>query len=62
MMTEKDREIAQQLKRKLSEVVSLVDFKVYGLRARGTDEDSDMEVFIEVETLERDIEKKIRNK
>jgi uncharacterized protein len=61
MMTEKDREIAVELKQKLLEVVSLVDFKVYGSRARGTaDEDSDMDVFIEVETLTRDIKDTIR--
>lgn len=60
-MTETDREIALELKQRLSDVVSLVDFRVYGSRARGTaDEDSDMDVFIEVETLNRDIKKQIR--
>ena len=61
MITEKDRAIACELKTRLSEVVSLVDFKVYGSRARGTTEEgSDMDIFIEVETLNSDIKKKIR--
>lgn len=61
MMTEKDRAIALELKQKLSEVVSLVDFKVYGSRARGSaTDDSDMDVFIEVETLDGAAKKKIR--
>lgn len=61
MMTVKDREIAGKLKQRLLEIGSLVDFKVYGSRARGSAvEDSDMDVFIEVETLNRDIKEKIR--
>lgn len=61
MMTEKDRVIALELKVKLSRVVPLLDFKVYGSRARGSAaEDSDMDVFIEVETLDGESKKKIR--
>jgi predicted nucleotidyltransferase len=52
-MREKDRAIAEQLKRRLSGVVQLVDFKVFGSRARGdADEYSDLDVFIEVETID----------
>jgi predicted nucleotidyltransferase len=52
-MREKDRAIAEQLKRRLSGVVQLVDFKVFGSRARGdADEYSDFDVFIEVETID----------
>ncbi|MDA8105185.1 MAG: nucleotidyltransferase domain-containing protein [Nitrospiraceae bacterium] len=61
MMTEKDRAIALELKEKLSQVVPLVDFKVYGSRARGSaTEDSDMDVFIEVASLDSETKKKIR--
>lgn len=61
MIAGKDLEIARELKQRLSEVVSLVDFKVYGSRARGNaDKGSDMDVFIEVESLDREIKAKIR--
>ena len=41
-MTEKDCEIARELKDRLSEVVQVVDFRVFGSRARGVaDEYSD---------------------
>jgi hypothetical protein len=33
-MTIQDREIAKELKRRLSEVVNLLDFLVFGLRAQ----------------------------
>jgi len=60
MISEQDRKIAQELKRRISEVVPLIDFKVFGSRARGdADEYSDMDVFIEVETITRDIQEKI---
>lgn len=60
MISEKDREIARELKRRISEVVSLVDFKVFGSRARGdAHEYSDMDVFIEVETITKDMQEKI---
>ncbi len=61
MITEKDLEIARELKQKLSEVVDLVDFRIFGSRARGSAyEGSDMDVFIEVETLDKEIKDKIR--
>lgn len=54
-MTEKDTQIARELKRRLSEIIELVDFKVFGSRARGdADEYSDMDVFIEVESLDKE--------
>jgi len=52
-MREKDRTTAEQLKRSLSSIVQIVDFKVFGSRARGdSDEYSDLDVFIEVETID----------
>ena len=52
-MREKDRAIAEQLKRRLSGIVQLIDFKVFGSRARGdADEYSDLDVFIEVEAID----------
>jgi predicted nucleotidyltransferase len=61
-MKHKDYEIARQLKERLSNVVQLIDFRVFGSRARGDeDEYSDMDVFIEVETLDKPLKKKIRD-
>ena len=59
-MKEKDRKIAQKLKEQLSKVVELIDFKVFGSRARGgADEYSDMDVFLEVEALDASLKEKI---
>ena len=60
MLTENDARIARELKKRLSEVVQLVDFKVFGSRARGNaDEYSDMDVFLEVETLDKSLKERI---
>jgi len=59
-MKEKDRRIAQELKKRLSDVVEVLDFKVFGSRARGeADEYSDLDVFLEVESLDNTLKEKI---
>jgi len=59
-MRENDLRIAEQLKQKLSQVVQLLDFRVFGSRARGdADEYADMDVFIEVEQLNPEVRRKI---
>jgi predicted nucleotidyltransferase len=59
-MKPKDYEIAKILKERLSEVVNLVDFRVFGSRARGDADDlSDMDVFLEVESLDKELKEKI---
>ncbi|MDZ4184705.1 MAG: nucleotidyltransferase domain-containing protein [Desulfuromonadales bacterium] len=59
-MTEKDIHIAKTLKQRLSGAVSLVDFRVFGSRARGdADEYSDMDVFVEVEELDKILKERI---
>ncbi len=59
-MTEKDAEIARELKQRLSAEVGLIDFKVFGSRARGdADEYSDMDVFVELESLDGALKAKI---
>jgi predicted nucleotidyltransferase len=61
-MTDQDLKIAQDLKARLAAVAAIVDFKVFGSRARGTaDEYSDMDVFIEVESLDDTLKRKIRD-
>ena len=53
-MTPRDYKIARELKRRLVEAVELIDFRVYGSRARGDDEEfSDLDVFIEVASLDK---------
>ena len=53
-MNPRDYKIAREFKRRLTEVVELIDFQVYGSKARGDeDEFSDMDVFIEVASLDR---------
>ncbi len=59
-MTERDFKIAMELKRRLEESVRLVDFRVFGSRVRGNeDEYSDMDVFIEVESIDRTLKERI---
>lgn len=61
-MNEKDYMIAKELKGKLSEIAHLIDFRVFGSRARGNaDEYSDMDVFIEVEYLDEKLKGKMRD-
>lgn len=61
-MKPKDLEIAKELKERLTKVVHLIDFRVFGSRARGDeDEYSDMDVFIEVDYLDRPLKENIRD-
>ncbi len=60
-MNENDYRIAKELKERLSRIVNLVDFRVFGSHARGMqDEYSDMDVFIEVEYFDEELEKRVR--
>ncbi len=59
-MNTRDFEIALQLKERLSGLVQLVDFRIFGSRARGDgDEYSDMDVFVEVERLDKSLKERI---
>ena len=59
-MKSKYHKIARELKQCLSEVVNLIDFRVFGSMVRGdNDEYSDMDVFLEVEKLNQRIKDKI---
>lgn len=60
-MNEPDRQIALEFKQRLSQVTSLLDFRVFGSRARGDAEEySDVDVYIKVESLDRNMKDKIR--
>ncbi len=59
-MRENDLRIAEELKKKLSRVVQLLDFRVFGSRARGeTDEYSDMDAFLKFERIDPLIKEEI---
>jgi predicted nucleotidyltransferase len=60
VMTEQDYAIASDLKQRLESAVSLLDFRIFGSRARGdADEHSDMDVFVEVELLDKNLKDRI---
>jgi len=53
-------EIAKELKERLSQAVDLIDFRIFGSRARGDEQEySDMDVFIEVPSLPKEMKEKI---
>lgn len=59
-MTPEDYEIAKKLKEELSKVVHIINYKVFGSRAKGrADEYSDLDIFIEVERLDKPLEERI---
>ena len=61
-MKDKDRGVALELKNRLAGLVQLVDFCVFGSRARGDAmEDADMDVFIEVENLDKDLKERVQD-
>ena len=60
MLSEIDRSIALELKRRLEKVFLLNDFRVYGSRARGdSTPESDLDVYIEVASISNKKRKQI---
>lgn len=60
-MRPQDRLIAKELKERLAAVVKLVDFWVFGSRARSNaDEYSDLDVFIEVESIDSEVKEQLQ--
>lgn len=60
MLSPNDQDVAQDLKQKLLEITPLLNLVVYGSRARGEALlDSDMDIFLEVPTVNPDIRRRI---
>ncbi len=59
-MTSDDLKIARELKGRLARQAKLVEFRVFGSRARGdAEEGADMDVFVEVESLTPELRERI---
>ena len=60
MLTEEDRKIVAEFRRRLTPIVAILDLRVFGSRVRGDAEpDSDLDVFMVVETCSPNLRQRI---
>jgi predicted nucleotidyltransferase len=58
----RDLQTAIELKNRVSKLTPPIDFRLFGSRARGdADEYSDMDIFIEFETIDRELKNRVKN-
>ena len=61
-ITQQDLQTARELKKRVSKLTPLIDFRIFGSRARGdADEYSDMDIFMEFETIDKELKNKVKN-
>ncbi len=59
-MRKRDYIVVRELKKKVSKIVDLIDMRVFGSRARGDESEySDLDVFLEVDSLDKKMKNKI---
>ena len=59
---EDDLQTARELKKRVSKLKPLIDFRLFGSRARGDADDySDMDIFMEFETVDKDLRSRVKN-
>ena len=60
-VTQNDLQTACELKERVLNITPLIDFRLFGSRARGdADEYSDMDVFMEFETVDRELKSRVK--
>ncbi len=60
-VAQNDLKTARELKKRVSEFTPLIDFRLFGSRARGdADEYSDMDIFMEFESVDRELKKRVK--
>ena len=58
---ENDLQTARELKKRVSKLKPLIDFRLFGSRARGDADDySDMDIFMEFETIDRELRNRVK--
>jgi len=61
-MIENDLQTARELKKRVSKLTPPIDFRLFGSRARGDADDySDMDIFMEFETVDRELRSRVKN-
>ena len=59
---EYDLRTARELKKRVSKLTPLIDFRLFGSRARGDADDySDMDIFMEFETVDSELKTRVKN-
>ncbi len=58
---ENDLQTARELKKRVSKLTPLIDFRLFGSRARGDADDySDMDIFMEFETIDKELRNRVK--